>query len=38
VEEAVYHIQVNAIQRFGLKPAAARRKWWLFEKQKPVMD
>ena len=34
IEEAVKHIQVNAINRYGLKPAAKRHpSWWLFEKQ-----
>lgn len=33
VEEAVNHLRVNSITRFGLKPAGLRRKWWLMEKQ-----
>jgi predicted Rossmann-fold nucleotide-binding protein len=33
-EEAVRHIQDNAINKFGLKAAAKRpSSWWLFEKQ-----
>lgn len=33
IEEAVKHIQVNAISKFGLKPREAKPNWWLFEKQ-----
>lgn len=34
VEEAVKHIQDNAIAKFGLKPAERKHaSWWLFEKQ-----
>lgn len=34
VEEAVKHIQVNSINKFGLKHAKpSRPSWWLFEKQ-----
>ena len=34
IEEAVKHIQDNAINKFGLKPAQKKRpSWWLFEKQ-----
>ncbi|MEO8769364.1 MAG: TIGR00730 family Rossman fold protein [Ferruginibacter sp.] len=34
VEEAVKHIQDNAIDKFGLKPAAKKHPaWWLFEKK-----
>ena len=34
IEEAVQHIQLNSIKKFGLKPAATRkRSWWLFEQK-----
>ncbi len=34
IEEAVKHIQENAINKFGLKPAGIRRPaWWFFEKK-----
>ncbi len=33
VEEAVAHIQKNAIVKFGLKAEKIRSSWWLFEKQ-----
>ena len=32
VEEAVAYLRENAIGRFGLKPAAIKKDWWLFEK------
>lgn len=35
VEEAVRHIQLNSIKKFGLKHEVKRRSWWLlFEKNK----
>lgn len=34
IEEAVTHIQDNAINKFGLKPASLKHpRWWLFEKK-----
>ncbi len=34
IEEAVKHIQDNAIKKFGLRPSEKKRpSWWLFEKQ-----
>lgn len=35
IEEAVKHIQVNAITKFSLAPSVKKRRpdWWLFEKQ-----
>ncbi|MFT3911155.1 MAG: TIGR00730 family Rossman fold protein [Ferruginibacter sp.] len=34
IEEAVKHIQDNAISKFGLKPSEKKHpSWWLFEKQ-----
>lgn len=35
VEEAVKHIELNAIKKFGLKPEEKKRRtsWWLFEKK-----
>jgi uncharacterized protein (TIGR00730 family) len=33
VEEAINHLKVNAIEKFGLKPKKERKpKWWLLEK------
>ena len=31
VEEAVKFIQENSINKFGLKPAVPKKRWWLFE-------
>lgn len=37
MEEAVKHIEVNAIKKFGLKPSERRRtRWWLFERGFPA--
>ncbi|MBS1742785.1 MAG: TIGR00730 family Rossman fold protein [Bacteroidetes bacterium] len=33
VEEAVEHIRVNAITKFGLKPIEKKPRWWLFEQR-----
>jgi hypothetical protein len=33
VEEAVEHIKVNAIYKFGLQHEKPKRSWWLFEKK-----
>ena len=33
VEEAVEHIKVNAIHKFGLQHEKPKRSWWLFEKK-----
>ena len=34
IEEAVQHIQLNSIKKFGLKPEIPRkRSWWLFEQK-----
>jgi hypothetical protein len=33
VEDAIQHLQTNAIQKFGLKPEKQRKKfWWLLER------
>ena len=33
VEEAINHLKINAIEKFGLKPKKERKpKWWLLEK------
>jgi len=33
IEEAVNHIKVNAISKFGLKHEKLKRSWWLFERK-----
>ena len=33
IEEAIDHLKINAISKFGLKPEKPRKSfWWLFER------
>jgi uncharacterized protein (TIGR00730 family) len=32
IAEAVEHIQLNSIKKFGLKPSEKKKNWWLFER------